>query len=147
LLGTRCLTIHALPIIAATFLVDPYYVAHPITNDAAIQHRNSIESSLSAEQDTALVTTPVEELLKLPMLQPDQVKDSLHAISFPIDQLVKFYDRNLLDEAIADSDSGPVIKASEEVKRDALLTRYTNVPVRIAITSAADNKTSTLVLL
>jgi NAD(P)-dependent dehydrogenase (short-subunit alcohol dehydrogenase family) len=35
--------------------------------------------SLSAEQDTALATTPVEELLKLPMLQPDQVKDSLHA--------------------------------------------------------------------
>jgi NAD(P)-dependent dehydrogenase (short-subunit alcohol dehydrogenase family) len=35
--------------------------------------------SLSAEQDTALATTPVEELLKLPMLQPDQIKDSLHA--------------------------------------------------------------------
>jgi NAD(P)-dependent dehydrogenase (short-subunit alcohol dehydrogenase family) len=35
--------------------------------------------SLSAEQDTALATTPVEELLKLPMLQPDKVKDSLHA--------------------------------------------------------------------
>jgi NAD(P)-dependent dehydrogenase (short-subunit alcohol dehydrogenase family) len=35
--------------------------------------------SLSAEQDTALATTPVEELLKLPILQPDQIKDSLHA--------------------------------------------------------------------
>jgi NAD(P)-dependent dehydrogenase (short-subunit alcohol dehydrogenase family) len=35
--------------------------------------------SLSAEQDKALATTPVEELLLLPMLQPDQVKDSLHA--------------------------------------------------------------------
>jgi NAD(P)-dependent dehydrogenase (short-subunit alcohol dehydrogenase family) len=35
--------------------------------------------SLSAEQDTALATTPVEELLKLPMLQPAQIKDSLHA--------------------------------------------------------------------
>ena len=34
---------------------------------------------LSTEQNTALATTPVEELLKLPMLQPDQVKDSLHA--------------------------------------------------------------------
>lgn len=34
---------------------------------------------LSAEQNTALATTPVEELLALPMLQPDQVKDSLHA--------------------------------------------------------------------
>ena len=34
---------------------------------------------LSAEQNAALATTPVEELLKLPMLQPDQVKDSLHA--------------------------------------------------------------------
>ena len=35
--------------------------------------------ALSAEQDAALATTPVEELLKLPMLEPDQVKDSLHA--------------------------------------------------------------------
>ena len=35
--------------------------------------------SLSADQNKALATTPVEELLKLPMLQPDQVKDSLHA--------------------------------------------------------------------
>jgi NAD(P)-dependent dehydrogenase (short-subunit alcohol dehydrogenase family) len=35
--------------------------------------------ALSAEQDAALATTPVEELLVLPMLQPDQVKDSLHA--------------------------------------------------------------------
>jgi len=34
---------------------------------------------ISAEQNKALATTPVEELLKLPMLQPDQVKDSLHA--------------------------------------------------------------------
>ena len=34
---------------------------------------------LSAEQNMALATTPVEDLLKLPMLQPNQVKDSLHA--------------------------------------------------------------------
>jgi NAD(P)-dependent dehydrogenase (short-subunit alcohol dehydrogenase family) len=34
---------------------------------------------LSADQNKALATTPVEELLALPMLQPDQVKDSLHA--------------------------------------------------------------------
>ena len=34
---------------------------------------------LSSEQNAALATTPTEELLKLPMLQPDQVKDSLHA--------------------------------------------------------------------
>jgi NAD(P)-dependent dehydrogenase (short-subunit alcohol dehydrogenase family) len=34
---------------------------------------------LSVEQNNALATTPVEELLQLPMLQPDQVKDSLHA--------------------------------------------------------------------
>ena len=34
---------------------------------------------LSAEQNAALATTPVEELLKLPMLQPHHVKDSLHA--------------------------------------------------------------------
>jgi len=34
---------------------------------------------LSTEQNAALATTPVDELLKLPFLQPDQVKDSLHA--------------------------------------------------------------------
>src|SRR5271154_6342668 len=34
---------------------------------------------LSADQNAALATTPVEDLLALPMLQPDQVKDSLHA--------------------------------------------------------------------
>jgi NAD(P)-dependent dehydrogenase (short-subunit alcohol dehydrogenase family) len=35
--------------------------------------------ALTAEQDKALATTPVEELLQLPMLQPDQVTDSLNA--------------------------------------------------------------------
>jgi len=35
--------------------------------------------ALSAEQNAALATTPVEELLTLPMLQLDKVKDSLHA--------------------------------------------------------------------
>ena len=35
--------------------------------------------ALSAEQNALLATTPVDELLALPMLQPDQVKDSLHA--------------------------------------------------------------------
>lgn len=34
---------------------------------------------LSVEQNKALATTPTEELLALPFLQPDQVKDSLHA--------------------------------------------------------------------
>jgi NAD(P)-dependent dehydrogenase (short-subunit alcohol dehydrogenase family) len=34
---------------------------------------------LTVEQNRALATTPVEELLSLPFLQPDQVKDSLHA--------------------------------------------------------------------
>ncbi|MGA2650380.1 MAG: SDR family oxidoreductase [Terracidiphilus sp.] len=34
---------------------------------------------LSVEQNSALATTPVDELLSLPMVQPDQVKDSLHA--------------------------------------------------------------------
>lgn len=34
---------------------------------------------LSVEQNQALATTPVEELLNLPFLQPEQVKDSLHA--------------------------------------------------------------------
>ena len=35
--------------------------------------------ALSIEQNKALATTPAEELLKLPFLQPGQVKDSLHA--------------------------------------------------------------------
>ena len=35
--------------------------------------------ALTPEQDQALATTPVEELLKLPMLQPGQVSDTLHA--------------------------------------------------------------------
>jgi NAD(P)-dependent dehydrogenase (short-subunit alcohol dehydrogenase family) len=34
---------------------------------------------LTVEQNKALATTPVEELLKLPFLQPDQVTDSLRA--------------------------------------------------------------------
>jgi NAD(P)-dependent dehydrogenase (short-subunit alcohol dehydrogenase family) len=35
--------------------------------------------ALTAEEDKALATTPVEELLSLPMLQPDQVTDPLNA--------------------------------------------------------------------
>jgi len=35
--------------------------------------------ALTAEQDKALATTPTDELLALPMLQPDQIKDPLHA--------------------------------------------------------------------
>jgi NAD(P)-dependent dehydrogenase (short-subunit alcohol dehydrogenase family) len=35
--------------------------------------------ALSPDQDKALATTPTEQLLSLSMLQPDQVKDSLHA--------------------------------------------------------------------
>jgi NAD(P)-dependent dehydrogenase (short-subunit alcohol dehydrogenase family) len=35
--------------------------------------------ALTAEQDAALATTPADELLALPMLQPDQVSDPLHA--------------------------------------------------------------------
>ena len=35
--------------------------------------------ALTVEQSKALATTPVEELLSLSFLQPDQVKDSLHA--------------------------------------------------------------------
>ena len=34
---------------------------------------------LTVEQNRALATTPVEKLLSLPFLQPDQVTDSLHA--------------------------------------------------------------------
>jgi NAD(P)-dependent dehydrogenase (short-subunit alcohol dehydrogenase family) len=35
--------------------------------------------ALTLEQNKALATTPVEELLRLPFLHPDQVTDSLHA--------------------------------------------------------------------
>jgi NAD(P)-dependent dehydrogenase (short-subunit alcohol dehydrogenase family) len=35
--------------------------------------------ALTPEQDAALATAPADELLALPMLQPDQVTDSLHA--------------------------------------------------------------------
>lgn len=35
--------------------------------------------ALTTEQDAALATTPADALLSLPFLQPDQVKDSLHA--------------------------------------------------------------------
>src|SRR3954462_3949734 len=35
--------------------------------------------ALTAEQNAALATTPADELLKLPFLQPDQVADPLHA--------------------------------------------------------------------
>nr|WP_320132169.1 SDR family oxidoreductase [uncultured Holophaga sp.] len=35
--------------------------------------------ALTPEQDRALALTPVEELLALPFLQPEQVKDTLHA--------------------------------------------------------------------
>ncbi len=35
--------------------------------------------ALTAEQDKALATTPVEELLALPMLQPDRITDTLYA--------------------------------------------------------------------
>jgi NAD(P)-dependent dehydrogenase (short-subunit alcohol dehydrogenase family) len=35
--------------------------------------------ALTAEQDTVLATTPTEDLLDLPMLQPGEVVDTLHA--------------------------------------------------------------------
>jgi NAD(P)-dependent dehydrogenase (short-subunit alcohol dehydrogenase family) len=35
--------------------------------------------ALTPQEDAALATTPADQLLALPMLQPDQVKDSLHA--------------------------------------------------------------------
>lgn len=34
---------------------------------------------LTAEEDRALATTPTEELLKLPLLQPENIRDTLHA--------------------------------------------------------------------
>ena len=43
-----------------------------------IASQSGIAWALTAEQNAALATTPADELLSLPMLQPDQVKDSLH---------------------------------------------------------------------
>jgi NAD(P)-dependent dehydrogenase (short-subunit alcohol dehydrogenase family) len=34
---------------------------------------------LTSEQNAMLATTPADDLLSLPILQPDQIKDSLHA--------------------------------------------------------------------
>jgi NAD(P)-dependent dehydrogenase (short-subunit alcohol dehydrogenase family) len=36
-------------------------------------------AALTPEENTLLATTPADDLLKLPMLQPDQVTDTLHA--------------------------------------------------------------------
>ena len=35
--------------------------------------------ALTAEQDAALATTPTEDLLALPLLQPENIRDTLHA--------------------------------------------------------------------
>lgn len=35
--------------------------------------------ALTAEEDALLATTPAEELLKLPLLQPENIRDTLHA--------------------------------------------------------------------
>ena len=35
--------------------------------------------ALTSAQDKALATTPADDLLALPMLQSDQIRDSLHA--------------------------------------------------------------------
>jgi NAD(P)-dependent dehydrogenase (short-subunit alcohol dehydrogenase family) len=42
-------------------------------------HETAFLGALTAEQNKALAMTCADELLALPMLQPDQVKDSLHA--------------------------------------------------------------------
>jgi NAD(P)-dependent dehydrogenase (short-subunit alcohol dehydrogenase family) len=44
----------------------------------ASQSRHRL-GALMPEQNTALATVPADDLLKLPMLQPDQVTDTLHA--------------------------------------------------------------------
>lgn len=35
--------------------------------------------ALTAEEDELLATTPTEELLALPLLQPENIRDTLHA--------------------------------------------------------------------
>ena len=46
---------------------------------SSLRSPGTASRALTAEQNTALATTPADELLKLPMLQPDQVTDPLHA--------------------------------------------------------------------
>ena len=38
-----------------------------------------IRDRLTAEEDAALATTPTEELLNLEILQPENIRDTLHA--------------------------------------------------------------------
>ena len=45
---------------------------------ASLPRRHRLKA-LTPEQDKALATTPADELLDLPMLRPDQVKDPLYA--------------------------------------------------------------------
>ena len=54
-------------------------VAHGGTGVVIASQSGHRLGALTAEQDALLATTPVEELLNLPMVQPDQVTDSLHA--------------------------------------------------------------------
>jgi NAD(P)-dependent dehydrogenase (short-subunit alcohol dehydrogenase family) len=49
------------------------------TTTVDVSARESVLGALTAKQNAALATTPAEELLNLPMLQPDQVSDPLHA--------------------------------------------------------------------
>jgi NAD(P)-dependent dehydrogenase (short-subunit alcohol dehydrogenase family) len=54
-------------------------IAHGGTGVVIASQSGHRLGALTAEQDALLATTPVEELLNLPMVQPDQVTDSLHA--------------------------------------------------------------------
>ncbi len=56
-------------------------MSSPAVGPASSSHRSPgiAFPPLTVEQNRALATTPVEELLNLPFLQPDQVTDSLHA--------------------------------------------------------------------
>lgn len=51
-------------------------IAHGVVSASQSGHRLG---ALTPEQNTALATVPADDLLKLPMLHPDQVTDTLHA--------------------------------------------------------------------
>jgi hypothetical protein len=57
----------------------PQYDNAPVGFASLFGPNITLTGGPAPEQDAALATTPADELLSLPMLQPDQVTDTLHA--------------------------------------------------------------------
>ena len=74
-------TILKVDLYGTALVLEEFGKSSPAAGPASSSHRSpGIAFPRSpSEQNKALATTPVEELLNLPFLQPDQVTDSLHA--------------------------------------------------------------------